>query len=354
MTAIPSDRPRKATRGGDVVRAQRRGERATGHRQTIDAGATTLSMDSLNRMATEIVDEAIDFGDELGIEAHDLANGSRVLDFGVDAPGGIEAGLLCTEVQTAGLATVSTRLGEVAGAPIPRVELTTDRPALALLGAQKAGWELSVGEFEGLGSGPARALVASEDVFERIGYRDSFDFAVLTTEADRLPNEQVVERIAEVAGVPPEGVLVCGFATGSVVGSVTVASRSAELAMFRLAELGYDPLAVRSVSGSAPVAPISHDEECAIGRTNDALVYGGRVHLVVEDDFAEFAEVPSTAAEEYGTPSGNVFAEADWDFAEVPEGFFAPAQVTIDVIDGPTHVHGEVNGDVLAESFEIA
>ena len=311
-------------------------------------------MDSLNRTATEIADEAIDFAEELGIEAYDLENSGRVLDFGVEAPGGIEAGLLCTELQTAGLATVSTRMNDLAGAPMPQVELTSDRPALALLGAQKAGWELSVGAFEGLGSGPARALVGGEEVFERIGYRDSFDFAVLTTEADQLPDEQVVERIAEVAGVSPEGVLVCGFATGSPVGSVTVGSRAAELAMFRLAELGYDPLQVRSVSGDAPLAPISHDEGVAIGRTNDALVYGGRVHLVVEEGFEDFEEVPSTAADDYGRPSADVFEEVGWEFADVPEGFFAPAQVTIDVIDGPTGVYGETDEDVLAESFGIA
>ncbi|PSP75813.1 methenyltetrahydromethanopterin cyclohydrolase, partial [Halobacteriales archaeon QS_3_64_16] len=272
----------------------------------------------------------------------------------VEAPGGIEAGLLCTELQTAGLATVSTRMDDLAGAPLPQVELTSDRPALALLGAQKAGWELSVGEFEGLGSGPARALVGGEEVLEHIGYRDSFDFAVLTTEADQLPDDQVIERIADVAGISPEGVLVCGFATGSLVGSVTVGSRAAELAMFRFAELGYDPLQVRSVSGTAPLAPISHDEGIAIGRTNDALVYGGRVHLVVEENFEEFQDVPSRAADDYGRPSEAVFEDADWNFADVPEGFFAPAQVTIDVIDGPTHVYGEIDEDVLAESFEIA
>jgi methenyltetrahydromethanopterin cyclohydrolase len=38
----------------------------------------------------------------------------------------------------------------------------------------------------------------------------------------------------------------------------------------------------------------------------------------------------------------------------VPEGFFAPAQVTIDVIDGQTGVYGETDEDVLAESFGIA
>ncbi|HET7322773.1 MAG TPA: methenyltetrahydromethanopterin cyclohydrolase, partial [Halococcus sp.] len=90
-------------------------------------------MDSLNRMALELVDEAIDFTDELGISAYELDSEATVLDFGHDTPGGIEAGLLLSEIQTAGLATVQTRMGEIGSAPIPHVELTTDRPALALL-----------------------------------------------------------------------------------------------------------------------------------------------------------------------------------------------------------------------------
>lgn len=308
-------------------------------------------MESLNRMALELADEAIEFAEELSIGATELANEARVLDFGVDAPGGIEAGLLCTEIQTAGLATVGTRMGDVAGAPVPHVELTTDRPALALLGAQKAGWELSVGEFEGLGSGPARALVGREDVFERIGYHDAFEFAVLAVESDSVPDERVADRIADVAEVDPSGVVLCAFATGSVVGSVTVAARGAELAAYRLAELGYDPLAIRSASASAPVAPVSYDEGVAIGRTNDALVYGSRVYLIVEDDFDRFDELPSSAAEEYGTPSERIFEAVDWEFGDVPGGVFAPAHVTVDVIDGPTHTLGRTDESIVAESF---
>jgi methenyltetrahydromethanopterin cyclohydrolase len=37
----------------------------------------------------------------------------------------------------------------------------------------------------------------------------------------------------------------------------------------------------------------------------------------------------------------------------VPETVFAPAQVTVDVRGGPTHVLGEPNHDLLAESFEL-
>ncbi|PSP90202.1 methenyltetrahydromethanopterin cyclohydrolase [Halobacteriales archaeon QS_4_69_34] len=310
-------------------------------------------MESLNRMALGLVEEAVEFADELGIAAYELDDGATVLDFGHEATGGIEAGLLLAEIQTAGLATVETRLGAVADTPRTHVELTTDRPALALLCAGKAGWELSVEGFEGLGSGPARALVAEEDAFRRIGYHESAEFATLAVEAERLPGDAVAEHVAELAGVEPTAVFLPAFPTGSLVGSVTVAARAAELAVFRLSELGYDPLDVRSASASAPVAPVSRTEGTAIGRTNDALAYGGRVHLTVAEGFDRFEELPSTAATEYGTPLGEVFEERDWEVADVPAAVFAPARVTVDVIDGSTHVLGGRDEALLAESFDL-
>ncbi|WP_227353711.1 methenyltetrahydromethanopterin cyclohydrolase [Haladaptatus salinisoli] len=310
-------------------------------------------MESLNRMALELVDEAIDFADELNVAAYELDNEATVLDFGIEAEGGTEAGLLLAELQTAGLATVQTRMDDVAGAPFPAVELSTDHPAIALLCSQKAGWELGVEGFEGLGSGPARALVAEEGEFQRVGYTDAFEFAVLAVESDALPNEAVAEHVADLAGVEPNAVYLPTFATGSVAGSVTVASRAAELAVFRLSELGYDPLDVLTATGSAPVAPVSYDEATAIGRTNDALAYGGRVHLTVREEFDRFDELPSTASDEYGTPFETFFDDADWELEEIPESVFAPAQVTVDVVNGPTHVLGETNHDLLADSFDL-
>ena len=310
-------------------------------------------MESLNRMATELVDEALDFAAELNVAVHQLDSDALVVDFGVSVPGGVEAGLMLAEIQTAGLATVQTRVDEVAGAPLTHVELSTDHPALALLCSQKAGWELAVEGFEGLGSGPARALVAREDEFARVGYRDDFEFAVLAVERDTLPGETVVEHVAETAGVAESGVFLPAFRTASLAGSVSMAARAAELAVFRLSELGYDPLDVLSVTGSAPVAPVADDDETAIARTNDALAYGGQAHAVVAEPFDRFDEVASTATDEYGTPFAEIFAEADWDFYEVPESVFAPAQVTIDVVGGDTHVVGERNEAQLAESFGL-
>ena len=90
-----------------------------------------------------------------------------------------------------------------------------------------------------------------------------------------------------------------------------------------------------------------------MARTNDALAYGGRVHFVVESDFDRFDEVPSTARDEYGKPFAEVFEEADWDFYDVPESVFAPAQATIDVVGGPTYTFGETDEDLLARSFGL-
>jgi methenyltetrahydromethanopterin cyclohydrolase len=310
-------------------------------------------MESLNRLATELVDEAIDFAEELTIDVHALSGDAAVLDFGVEVPGALEAGLLLAEIQSAGLATVQTRMDTVADSPISHVELSTDQPALSLLCAAKAGWEVSADDFEGLGSGPARALVAEEPVFERIGYQDEFDFAVLALETTTLPDEAVAEQVANRAGVPESGVFLLPYRTASITGSVVGASRAAELAVFRLMELGYDPLDVLSVSGSAPVAPVADDEATAMALSNDALAYGAQVHMIVDEPFDRFDEIASTASEAYGDPFAEIFESVDWAFDELPRSVFGPAQVTVDVRGGPTHSYGTVDEDLLASSFDL-
>lgn len=297
------------------------------------------------------MDEALDFADELGIATVELECGATVIDFGVDVDAGIEAGLLLAEIQTAGLSTVQTRMDRIAGAPTPYVELSSDHPGLSLLCSQKAGWELDESGFNGLGSGPARALVGEESEFQQVGYYDEFDLTVLAIEAIELPDDRIAEHVASLAGVEPSGVFLPTYALGSVVGSVTAAARAAELAVFRLTELGYDPRDVITASGSAPIAPVSYDESVAMGRTNAAIGYGGEVHLQVESDFDHFDAVPSSAREDHGTPFETIFEAADWDFYEVDESVFAPAVVSVDVQDGPTSVHGEIDEELLAESF---
>ncbi|MFC4542268.1 methenyltetrahydromethanopterin cyclohydrolase [Halosolutus amylolyticus] len=310
-------------------------------------------MESLNRMAIELVDEALEYAEELNVGGYDLENEATVLDFGVEFDGGVEAGLLLTEIQTAGMATPSHDLGEIDGTPIPFVELTTDQPALSLLCSQKAGWEMVTEDFEGLGSGPARALVAEEEEFRRVGYTDAFDLTALAVETDELPPESAAEQVADLAEVEPSSVFLLAYRSASLVGSITNAARAAELATFRLSELGYDPLDIVSATGRAPVAPVAEDEQTAIARTNDAIAYGGRAHLTVREDADVFDDVPSTVADDHGRPFGEIFDDLDWEFGEVPADLFAPGMVTIDVLGGPTYVHGETDEELLADSFEL-
>ncbi|MFW5959231.1 MAG: methenyltetrahydromethanopterin cyclohydrolase [Natronomonas sp.] len=310
-------------------------------------------MESLNRMALELVDEAIDFADELAIEVHELDNGAMVLDFGVEVAGGVEAGLLLTEIQTGGLSTVQIGIETIGDAPLTHVETATDHPALALLCSQKAGWEVSVDGFEGLGSGPARALVAEEEEFQRVGYRDGSDFAVLAIESESLPNEAVAEHVAKLAEVPVSSVFLPTFSTASLTGSVVLAGRAAEVTAFRLSELGYDPLDMRSMVGSAPVAPVAADEATAMARTNDALAYGSRVHATVDSPFDRFDDLPSTASQAYGRPFLDIFESHDWDFSAIPVEVFAPASITVDVAGRDVFVVGDVDETLLADSFGL-
>lgn len=99
--------------------------------------------------------------------------------------------------------------------------------------------------------------------------------------------------------------------------------------------------------------PLSVTTSVAMGRTNDAAAYGGRVHVTVAEDFDEFDSVVSNAGADYAVPFEQLFEDADWDFGEVDPDVFGPAQATIDVIDGPTYTLGETDEDILAESFGL-
>ncbi|MDZ7730294.1 MAG: methenyltetrahydromethanopterin cyclohydrolase [Natrialbaceae archaeon] len=310
-------------------------------------------MDSLNRLAIELIDEALEYAEELNIGATDLASGATVLDCGLEFDGGVEAGLLVTEIQTAGLATPQWRLEDVNGVTLPVVEVSTDQAGLSLLCSQKAGWELSTEDFEGLGSGPARALVAEEQEFQTLSYADAFDLTALALETDTMPTEAAVEQVAALTGVEPSGVFLLAYPAASVVGSVTNAARAAELTAVRLLELGYDPRDIVSVTGQAPVPPVAGDEPTAIGRAADAVAYGATVHCTVREPVSTPDAVVSSAASEHARPLAAVFDEQDWDLSTVPASLFGPAELTLDVVGGETTRVGQRSPDILLNSFDL-
>ena len=96
-----------------------------------------------------------------------------------------------------------------------------------------------------------------------------------------------------------------------------------------------------------PLPPVAADDLAAIGRTNDAILYGARVVLAVTGDDASLAsigpQVPSSSSRDYGEPFAAIFARYNNDFYAVDPHLFSPAEVVFQNVDtGKTHAFGRI------------
>ena len=108
--------------------------------------------------------------------------------------------------------------------------------------------------------------------------------------------------------------------------------------------------------GSAPLPPVAASDLAGIGRTNDAILYGGQVTLWVRDEEARLAEigpkVPSNASRDYGEPFAAIYERSGRDFYKIDPLLFSPAVVTlVNLKSGRAHRFGELRPDVIAKSF---
>ncbi len=313
-------------------------------------------MMNLNARAMVVVETLLERAEERRVEVHEVKGGGRVVDCGVHATGGLGAGRTLARACLADLADVAIVPGEVEGRPCPVVQVVTDAPVAACLASQYAGWQVALGKFFAMGSGPMRAAYGHEPIFERIGFRESVTAVVGVLEGRTLPTPEVVGEIAAKCGVKPEEVTLLIAPTASLAGGLQVVARSVETALHKLAELGFDLRRVVSAQGTAPLPPVAKDDLAAIGRTNDAMLYGGRVVLYVTGDDDSLLEVghrvPSSSSRDHGEPFLEIFARYNHDFYAVDPLLFSPAEVVFqNVATGQTHLFGQVAGDVLARSF---
>lgn len=320
-------------------------------------------MVSVNLEAKKTVDLMIKNADELNLKVEKLENGSTVIDAGVNVAGSLKAGELYTKVCLGGLADVGISIpGDLSqNFALPSVKIKTDSPAISTLGSQKAGWSVSVGDFFALGSGPARALALKPaNTYEEISYKDDTDIAILTLEADKIPGTDVTNSIAEECGVPSENVFVLVAPTSSMVGSIQISGRVVENGTYKMLEaLHFDVTKIKYAAGIAPIAPVDPDGLKAMGKTNDAVLFGGRTYYYIEsdenDDLEEIAnKLPASASEGYGKPFYDIFKEAEYDFYKIDKGMFAPAEVVInDLRTGEVFRSGKTNMELLMKSFGV-
>jgi methenyltetrahydromethanopterin cyclohydrolase len=312
---------------------------------------------SMNERAAEMVDALVADADALGIEVRGLDSGARVVDCGAKARGGLQAGLGFAAACMGGLGRIDPVGVSVGNRTWPGVAVAVDEPAAACLAAQYAGWKLEHGDFFAMASGPGRALARAEDLFEELAWKEQADRAVLCLETKQDPPAEIVDKVAQRCGVKPSAITFLIARTASICGSVQISARVVETALHKLHELGVDPARVRSGWGCCPIAPVAKNDPAAIGRTNDAVLYGGTVHLWIEGADEEVADLarrlPSAASDAFGTPFGDLLAAADWNFYEIDPLLFSPAAVTLTSTEsGSAHHGGELAPEVLERSFE--
>jgi methenyltetrahydromethanopterin cyclohydrolase len=310
---------------------------------------------TLNERALAIAEEVIARADELRLAVHHVA-GAGVVDAGIAVAGGLEGGLALARICVSGRATISLAPGSNESLGLPMVQIYSDDPVRACLGSQYAGWQISVGKFFAMGSGPKRAHYGKEELFDHIGGRETAEAVVGVLEGRKLPNDEVIGWLSEKLKLPADRITLFIAPTASITGTVQVVARSLETALHKLHELKFDVKQIVSGFGTAPLPPPAKDDLGGIGRTNDAILYGGRVHLWVRADDAALAElgpkIPASASGDYGLPFGELFARAGHDFYKIDPHLFAPAVVGLhNLASGKSYEFGRINVEVMRKSF---
>lgn len=311
---------------------------------------------SLNDSAWHLCDDLAANAERLNIAVSQSAGGARIIDCGVKVLGGLEAGRRLAEICLADLGQIEIAAAKSDGWSGPSVTVRTDQPVLACMASQYAGWQVTGEKIFAMGSGPMRAVARREPLFEHLAYGEKADRVVGVLESSKLPTDEVCEKIATQCAVAAANVTLAVARTASIAGTVQVVARSVETALHKLHELGYDLKNIRCGFGSAPLPPVAADDLAGIGRTNDAVLYGGEVTLWVRDDDARLAEIgptiPSSASRDFGEPFATIFERYGRDFYKIDPLLFSPAVVTlVNLASGKMHRFGELRPDVLRKSF---
>lgn len=313
---------------------------------------------SVNRLAWRLLEKLFEHPDSYGVEIEKTKSGATIIDAGVKAKGGFEAGKLITEICMGGCGKAEITCRKYGELELPSIFVYTDHPVIATLGSQYAGWQIKVGDYFAIGSGPARALALKpKKIFEEIGYKDDFDKAVVVLETDKAPPEELIKRFSDDCRIASENLAVILTPTGSVAGATQISGRIVETGIHKLRKLGMDPSVIVYAWGCAPIPPIHPKFSHAMARTNDALLYGGTAYYAVEyNDEEELRRIvekaPSNASKDYGKPFIEIFKEAQNDFYKIDPNLFAPAVLIVNNLKtGKLFKSGSTNDQILAASM---
>ena len=318
-------------------------------------------MRMMNERAYELAIKMAADAEALSIAVEKLECGATVIDAGINVDGSQKAGKLFSEICLSGLGKVEFCELSYDDLSIPGVKVTVNNPVRACMGSQYAGWAVKVERknkkpFQAMGSGPARALYFKEELLQKLDIKESSDRTVLLLETRKLPDNEVAAWVSKKCNVSPESIILIAAPTASITGSIQIAARIVETGLHKMIETGFDITKIITSFGVCPVAPVAEDDLKAIGRTNDAVLFGGKAWYSTKagaDSVNEvISKLPSSASGDYGTPFYELFKRYDYDFYKIDPMLFSPAEITInDAISGKTFSAGKVNPALLKKGF---
>jgi methenyltetrahydromethanopterin cyclohydrolase len=318
---------------------------------------------SVNALAAPLVHKMIAEAAALRLKVDRMSNGTTVVDAGIAVRGGLEAGRQIAEICMGGLGRVNIRSASLFDNWTWQLDVWSSNPVTACLASQYAGWSLSHGEGKGafyaLGSGPARALGSREELFQELGYRDQFGEAFMVIEVDKVPPVEVADKIAEMCKVPADKLTLILTPTTSLAGGVQVVGRVLEVVMHKAHAVGFPLEKIVDGSATAPINPPCGDFLNAMGRTNDAIIFGGQAQLYVDCTDAEAEDLaqklPSSGSRDFGKPFAQVFKDYKYDFYQIDAMLFSPARVLVTAMkSGKSFAAGQLHPELLDRSFGIS
>lgn len=310
---------------------------------------------NLNTSAAAIAKDMMRRREELGLRVTKLSNGANVVDCGIYAPGSFEAAKMFIRACMGGQGEVKFSFRNLGFAFLPCVQVWTDSPVIACLGAQKAGWRIGKGKEAALGSGPARILARKpKETFEKVGYGEKSREAVIALETKVGPTEDMAEEVAAACGISTKRLYILASRTSSLVGSAQVSARAIEVALYKMMHLSMDVNGVIAASTATPIAPVVGDDFKMMGITNDMIIYGSTVYLTHAGGGIDAERIPSDSSPSYGKLFLEIFREADSDFYKINPEVFAPAEVYLNTLrDRKIKKAGIINAEMLKRSIGL-
>lgn len=291
-----------------------------------------------------LIEDMISWSTELGINVK-KKDKATLIDC---SDGGYDAGAFFAEVCLGGVGTVGFTEKKINEIEFPSVQVHTDLPVFSCLNCQKA--DLVIGEK--IASGPGKLLLEKDESFDRD--IDDEEYCILALETSEEPSDSMIKEVSERFDVEKKDIFLIYAPTNSLVGSVQISARIIETALHKLNRKNCDLSNIKQGFGTAPIAPVSNSTKEALGRTNDAIIYGGSVTLHVENYSTEFEELASKNSDKYGKLMKTVYEEVNYDFQEIDQDFFAPAEALINTTKtGKLHKFGEKNPEILMKSFDL-